>query len=98
MKYIIKLRRQEQLSLNEIEDKIRGARQSFDYVEVQFGSNFSRFIKIAFCKDQTYCIGFNFWNAEFSIKTNMMIKQYPKTVVNRLASYLTTWVNRLNHQ
>lgn len=97
MKYIIKLRRQEKLSLNEIEDKMRSARQSFDYIEVQFGSNFSRFIKIAFCKDQTYVIGFNFWNAEFSIKTNMMIKQYPKIVISRLANYLTTWVNRLNH-
>lgn len=98
MKSVIKLRRQEQLSINEITDKIRSARQSNDYIEVQFGSNFSRFIKIAFCKDQTYCIGYNFWNAEFAIKTNMMIKQYPKTVVTRLANYLTTWVNRLNHQ
>ena len=97
MKQILTVPHKDRININEIEPKIRNARSSNDYILVNFG-NRGQWIKIAFCKDQTYCIGFNFWNAEFSIKTNMMIKQYPKTVVNRLASYLTTWVNRLNHQ
>ena len=54
------------------------------------------FIKIAFCKDQTYCIGYNFWNMEFAVKTNIMLKQYPKTVNNKLAAWIFDWVNRLN--
>lgn len=95
MKKIINLKPREPLQLNEMENYIKSARNSNDYVQVFFGRK-GEFIKIAFCKDQTYCIGYNFWNLEFSVKTNVMIKQYPKTVNNRLALWLSDWVNKLN--
>lgn len=95
MKYIINLKPKEKLLLNDIETKIRTARNSNDYILVHFGRK-GEFIKIAFCKDQTYCIGYNFWNMEFAVKTNIMIKQYSRSVNGKLALWLTDWVNKLN--
>ena len=95
MKSIINLKPKEKLSLSDIEQKMKSARNSNDYVLVNFGRK-NEFIKIAFCKDQTYCIGYNFWNMEFAVKTNIIMKQYPKTVVGTLSNWLYTWVTRLN--
>ena len=95
MKYIMNIAPREKLSLSDLEQKVKSARNSNDYVLINFGRK-KEFIKIAFCKDQTYCIGYNFWNMEFSVKTNVMLKQYPKTVTNKLAAYLFDWVNKLN--
>lgn len=95
MKYIINVKPKERLSLNEIERKLKDARNSNDYILVNFGRK-GEFIKMSFQKDQTYTIGFNFWNMEFQVKTNTMIRQYPKTVTGKLANWLTEWVNRLN--
>lgn len=95
MKSVINLKPKDRLVLSDIETKMRSARSSNDYILVNFGRK-GEFIKIAFCKDQTYCIGYNFWNMEFSVKTNVMLKQYPKTVANKLAAYLFDWVNKLN--
>lgn len=95
MKKIITVKPRETLSLNDLEYDIKNARNSNDYILVNFGRK-GEFIKIAFCKDQTYCIGYNFWNLEFAVKTNVMLRQYPKTVNNKLALWLFEWVNKLN--
>ena len=95
MKSIINLKPKEKLSLSDVEQKMKSARNSNDYVLVNFGRK-NEFIKIAFCKDQTYCIGYNFWNMEFAVKTNIIMRQYPKTVVGTLSNWLYTWVTRLN--
>lgn len=95
MKTIINLKPREDLNLNDLENQIKSARNSNDYVLVNFGRK-GEFIKIAFCKDQTYCIGYNFWNMEFAVRTNIIIKQYPKSVNSALANWLYTWVTKLN--
>lgn len=95
MKQIINIKPKDKLLLNDVETKLKNARNSNDYILVNFGRK-GEFIKIAFSKDQTYTIGYNFWNMEFSVKTNIMLKQYPKTVTTKLASYLFNWVNKLN--
>lgn len=95
MKSIINLKPKEKLSLSDLEQKVKSARNSNDYVLINFGRK-GEFIKVAFCKDQTYCIGYNFWNMEFTVKTNIMLKQYPKTVTGSLSNWLYTWVTRLN--
>ena len=95
MKYIMTVKPKERVSLNDLENKIKNARNSNDYILVNFGRK-GEFIKISFCKDQTYCIGYNFLNIEFMTKTNVMLKQYPKTITGKLAGWLFDWVNRLN--
>lgn len=95
MKQIINMKPKDRISLNEIETKLSNARNSNDYILVNFGRK-GEFIKIAFSKDQTYCIGYNFWNMEFQVKTNIMIKQYARTVNKKLSSWLFNWVNQLN--
>lgn len=95
MKHIVNLKPREKLLLNDMEKSVKDARNSNDYVLINFGRK-GEFIKIAFCKDQTYCIGYNFWNMEFSVKTNVMLKQYRVTNVVKIATYITDWINRLN--
>ena len=95
MKSIIDLKPKDKLVLNDLETRIKNARNSNDYVLVNFGRK-GEFIKLAFCKDQTYCIGYNFWNMEFAVKTNILMKQYKKSVNGVLANWLYTWVTRLN--
>ena len=95
MKSIINLKPKDKVILNDLETKIKNARNSNDYVLVNFGRK-GEFIKIAFCKDQTYCIGYNFWNMEFAVKTNILMKQYSRSVNGVLANWLYTWVTRLN--
>lgn len=95
MKQIINLSPKQKLTLNEIETKMRNARNSNDYIQVNFGRK-GEFIKIAFSKDNTYTIGYNIWNMELAVKTNIMIKQFPRSVVGKLSAWLFDWVNRLN--
>lgn len=97
MKHIINLKHKETLSLNTMENYIKDARNSNDYVLVNFG-NRGQFIKLAFSRDMTYTVGYNFYNLEFSFKTNVLIKQYSRTVTGKLAQYFTDWINRLNRQ
>lgn len=95
MKHIINLSPKQKVLLNDLENKVKNARNSNDYILINFGRK-DQFIKVAFCKDQTYVVGYNFWNMEFAMKTNIMLKQYPKTVNAKIASYLFDWVNKLN--
>ena len=95
MKSIMTLKPREKVTLSDLENKIKSARNSNDYVLINFGKK-GEFIKLAFCKDQTYCIGYNFWNMEFAVRTNIMLKQYPKSSTGALANWLYTWVTRLN--
>lgn len=95
MKQIINLPSRERILLNELETKIKSARNSNDYICINFGRRES-FIKVSFEKDQTYIVGFNFYNMEFQFKLNLFIKQHPKAVVGQIAQFLFTWVNKLN--
>ena len=95
MKAIMSIKPREKITLSDLENKIKSARNSNDYVLINFGRK-GEFIKLAFCKDQTYCIGYNFWNMEFAVKTNILMKQYKKSVNGVLANWLYTWVTRLN--
>ena len=91
----ISIKPRQLIELNDLETKVKNARNTNDYILVHFGRK-GEFIKVAFNRDQTYTIGYNFINIEFMTKTNVMIKQYPKTVVSKIALYLFTWINRLN--
>ena len=95
MKHIINLKPRDRLPLNTMENYVKDARNSNDYILINFG-NKGYFIKIAFSKDMTYTLGYNFYNMEFMFKTNVFIKQYQRTVTGKIASYITDWVNRLN--
>lgn len=95
MKQIINLKPRQVIVLKEIEDKVKTARTGNDYLLVNFGRN-NQFIKIAFCKDQTYVVGYNFYNMEFSLKLNIFMRQYPKIVISRLSQFIFNWVNKLN--
>ena len=95
MKHIVNVPYKSRVLLNDMETKIKSARNSNDYVLVTFGRK-GEFIKISFDRDMTYTIGYNFYNMEFQVKTNAMLKQYPKTVNGKLADWLFNWVNRLN--
>lgn len=95
MKQIITLKPKSKLNLSDLENMVKSARNSNDYVLVNFGRK-GEFIKLAFCKDNTYCIGYNFWNMEFAVKTNIMLKQYPRSVNATLSRWLHTWVTKLN--
>lgn len=95
MKYNITLKSKEKLDLNDVEKKIRSARNTNDYVCVNYGTK-GNFIKISFEKDMTYTIGNNIWNMELFTKTNVLLKQYKVSNVKVLALFLTNWINRLN--
>ena len=95
MKYIISLTNIQKLDLNDIQKKMRSARNTNDYLLVKY-HNDKDFIKVTFSKDNTYTIGHNIWNMEFWTKLKVLLKQYPKSVPDVLAMFLTTWINKLN--
>lgn len=95
MRQIITVPYKERININEVEPKVRNARSSNDYLLINFG-NRGQWIKIAFCKDQTYVVGYNFTNIEFIYKLNYFMKQYPKTVSGKLSAWVTDWINKLN--
>ena len=66
MKQIITVPHKDRININDIEPKVRNARQSNDYIMVYFG-NRGQWIKLGFCKDQTYVVGYNFLNMEFTV-------------------------------
>ena len=94
MKQIINMSRGDRITLNDLEQRVRSARSSNDYILINMTEN--KFIKIAFSRDMTYTVGHNIYNMEFFVKTNVMVKQYPKTVTNKIAAYLSEWCNRFN--
>ena len=94
MKQIINMSRGDRITLNDLEQRVRSARSSNDYILINMTEN--KFIKIAFSRDMTYTVGHNIYNMEFFVKTNVMLKQYPKTVTNKIAAYLFEWCNRFN--
>lgn len=95
MKHIVNLKHKERLNISEVETMMRSARSSNDYVLINFG-NRGQWIKVVFCRDQTYAICYNFINVEFAAKLNYLLKQYKYTAVNKLSKWLTDWVNQLN--
>lgn len=94
MKQIINMGKGDRITLNDLEQRVRSARSSNDYILINMTEN--KFIKIAFSRDMTYTVGHNIYNMEFFVKTNVMVKQYPKTVTNKIAVYLFEWCNRFN--
>ena len=94
MKQVINMSRGDRITLNDLEQRVRRARSSNDYILINMTDG--KFIKVAFSRDMTYTVGHNIYNMEFFVKTNVMIKQYPKTVTNKIAAYLFEWANRFN--
>lgn len=95
MKQIITVPYRNKITTDELETKMRNAKQSNDYIQIKFGNN-GKWIKVAFCKDQTYVIGYNFIDVSFATKLSYLVKQYPITVINKLSNWLVDWVNKLN--
>ena len=88
------LKRKEQLDEKDIEQKIRSAKQTNDYVQIVF--NQDKFIKISFEKDQTYTLGYNIYDMTFTYKVCILCKQYSIANVQVLTKFLVQWVNKFN--
>lgn len=95
-KQIIEYKVKDRASLNELENKVKNARNSNDYILVKFGRK-GEFIRVDFAKDQTYGVSHNLYNMEFIVKLNVMVRQYKVTNVRKVADFIFSWVNRLNH-
>ncbi|WP_304393072.1 hypothetical protein [uncultured Clostridium sp.] len=94
-KEIVNVKVKDRLSLNEMEKKVRNARNSNDYILVKFGRK-GEFIRVDFAKDQTYGVSHNMYNMEFMVKLSVMIRQYKVANIYKIADFVTNWVNRLN--
>lgn len=94
-KQIIEVKPRVRLLLNDVENKVRNARNSNDYILVKFGRK-GEFIRIDFAKDQTYGVSHNLYNLEFMVKLGVMLKQYKVTNIFKIADFIFDWVNRLN--
>lgn len=94
-KEILSVKPKDRLSLNEMEKKVRNARNSNDYILVKFGRK-GEFIRVDFAKDQTYGVSHNMYNMEFMVKLSVMIRQYKVANIYKIADFVTNWVNRLN--
>lgn len=94
-KQIIEAKPRERLLLNDVEKKVRTARNSNDYILVKFGRK-GEFIRVDFAKDQTYGVSHNLYNMEFMVRLNVMCKQYRVSNIFKIADFIFDWVNRLN--
>lgn len=94
-KEILSVKPKDRLSLNEMEKKVRNARNSNDYILVKFGRK-GEFIRVDFAKDQTYGVSHNMYNMEFMVRLSVMIRQYKVSNIYKIADFVTNWVNRLN--
>lgn len=94
-KEILNVKPKDRLSLNEMEKKVRNARNSNDYILVKFGRK-GEFIRVDFAKDQTYGVSHNMYNMEFMVRLSVMIRQYKVSNIYKIADFVTNWVNRLN--
>lgn len=94
-KQIIEIKPRERLLLNDVEKKVRTARNSNDYILVKFGRK-NEFIRVDFAKDQTYGVSHNLYNMEFQVRLSVMIRQYRVTNIFKIADFIFDWVNRLN--
>lgn len=94
-KQIIEVKPRERLLLNDVEKKVRTARNSNDYIMIKFGRK-GEFIRVDFAKDQTYGVSHNLYNMEFQVRMNTMVKQYRVSNMFKIADFLFNWVNRLN--
>lgn len=94
MRQIMTLPPRQRALLNEIETKFKNARNSNDYLQIYFGNG--KFIKVSFHRDNTYTVGYNFFNMEFQIKLNWYIKQHPMIINAKMSAFLFDWINKLN--
>lgn len=94
-KQIIEFKPKERALLNELENKVKNARNSCDYILVKFGRK-GEFIRVDFAKDQTYGVSHNLYNMEFMVRLGVMTRQYKVVNVRKIADFIFDWVNRLN--
>lgn len=94
-KQIIEVKPRVRLLLNDIESKVRSARNSNDYILVKFGRK-GEFIRVDFAKDQTYGVSHNMYNMEFMVRLSVMVRQYRVTNIFKISDFIFDWVNRLN--
>ena len=83
------------LLLNDLEKKIRSAKNSNDYLLVKFGRK-GEYIRVDFAKDQSYGVSHNMYNMEFQVKLGVMMRQYKVSNIFKIADFVFDWVNRLN--
>lgn len=94
-KQIIEVKPRTRLLLNDLEKKIRSAKNSNDYLLVKFGRK-GEYIRVDFAKDQSYGVSHNMYNMEFQVKLGVMMRQYKVSNVFKIADFVFDWVNRLN--
>ena len=92
---IIEVKPRTRLLLNDLEKKIRSAKNSNDYLLVKFGRK-GEYIRVDFAKDQSYGVSHNMYNMEFQVKLGVMMRQYKVSNVFKIADFVFDWVNRLN--
>lgn len=96
MKSIINVKPREHIVQTQLYDSLIKARNSWDYVQINFGRQ-NQFLKIAFCKDQSYVIGYNFYNLMFTSRLKVLLTQYPKNInINKLSDFIITTIDKLN--
>lgn len=94
-KQIIEVKPRTRLLLNDVEKKVRSAKNSNDYLLVKFGRK-GEYIRVDFAKDQSYGVSHNMYNMEFQVKLGVMMRQYKVSNVFKIADFVFDWVNRLN--
>ena len=94
-KQIIEVKPRVRLLLNDVENKVRSARNSNDYILVKFGRK-GEFIRVDFAKDQTYGVSHNLYNMEFMVRLGVMVRQSRVTNIFKISDFIFDWVNRLN--
>ena len=94
-KQIIEVKPRVRLLLNDVENKVRSARNSNDYILVKFGRK-GEFIRVDFAKDQTYGVSHNLYNMEFMVRLGVMVRQCRVTNIFKISDFIFDWVNRLN--
>lgn len=94
-KQIIEIKPRIRLLLNDVENKVRKAKNSNDYLLVKFGRK-GEFMRVDFAKDQTYGFSHNLYNMEFMARLGIMVRQYKVSNVFKIADFIFDWVNRLN--
>lgn len=95
MKQIINLKRNENPNITKLENAIRDAKQTYDYLQINIPRN-NYFIRISFNRDFTYTIGFNIWDLQFFTETNLLYRQYHTAVIAGISKYLDRQIRRLN--
>lgn len=95
-KQIIDLKPRVELLLKSLDEKVRSARTSNDYILINFGRK-NEFIRVDFARDQSYGISHNIYNPLFISRLNVFVAQYKITNIYKITNFLFEWINKLNN-